>query len=716
VKPGDANVLQQLGLKRIDVRVMAFTLALLLTATAGLSFAVLRIFERELVPELEQKLTAIYATMRIDIDRALGLRIPLESFRGMDVYLGDVLRHHGEIKYVAITDPAGRILYQGGEPLTAGTPGAVLLADHFMGDRRAVEAHAAGPTRVDTYLDFAFPIERDDRTIGVVHIGVDADVVRHKVTEGVFNVATVLLVALLLAFEFLLLVMNTRVTGPLMAVAKLARTVSQGNFTVVLDYRAKDEVGRLVTALNATVARVCAIYSDVESRLMTIVAQRPQIGERLAAAFEHVSRHYRCTRTPEAQRGFNSSLSRTRTALFIFIFAESLSYSFFPMFVKEIHSPIPGLSQAAVIGLPISAFWLVVAITQPSVGVWARGRRRRSLFLLGIALTVVGLAFAGVAADVYELLLWRSITALGYGTVLILCQSYILDSAGPEARTQGAALFTSVYFSATLCGTAIGGVIANQIGYGMTLVVSAFVAALTPLFILRIEVAPAEAAKPAARKDAPGGRIVALATNPHFVAVTMLAGIPARLVNAAFLFYLAPLFLDALGNSKPETARVMTIYAIMMAFSSPIWAKLVDRWRNPLPFVICGGLLSGFGMTVVLLRPDTWGVVVAITLLGTAQAFSMTSQITLVTQVTPHERRQLGGAAVLGMFRMIERAGSVAGPFLAAVLVGPYGYHGSMAITGLIVAGAAVLLAITFMIVPPGRARIAAPQARSQRA
>ncbi|HEX6978931.1 MAG TPA: MFS transporter [Alphaproteobacteria bacterium] len=195
----------------------------------------------------------------------------------------------------------------------------------------------------------------------------------------------------------------------------------------------------------------------------------------------------------------------------------------------------------------------------------------------------------------------------------------------------------------------------------------------------------------------------------------MLAGVPARLINGAFLFYLAPLFLDALENSKPETARVMMIYAVMMAFSNPLWAKLVDRWRNPLPFVICGGLLSGLGMIVVWLRPDTWGVVAAITLLGIAQAFSMTSQITLVTQVTPRERQQLGSAAVLGMFRMIERAGSVAGPLVAAVLVGPYGYHGSMAITGLIVAGAAALLAITFMIAPLGRTLVAAPQPQPQR-
>lgn len=520
-----------------------------------------------------------------------------------------------------------------------------------------------------------------------------------------------LLVALLLSFELLVLVMAARVIGPLAAAARLARDVGRGRFTAIIASKTRDEVGRVVAALNGTVARVCAAYGEIAVRLDALGGRAPAAAQRVRDALAALAGRFEIAAVPAPKRGHDTRLPRTRTALFTLIFAESLSYSFFPIFAKELYSAEIGLPEAVAIGLPIAAFWLLVAVTQPTVGVWARGARRRPLFIAGAALTALGLALSGLATDIHALLLWRAVTALGYGALLIVCQSDILDAAGPEARTQGAALFTSVYFSATICGTAIGGVIADQIGYGPTLVVSAAIAAMTPVFVIGLR---ETAGAPAPRRDRPWRTDVALLLrNPRFVALTPLAAVPARLVNAAFLFYLAPLFLDALQNSKPETARVMMIYAVVMAFTSPLWAKLVDRWRRPLPFVAAGGLLSGLGMLAVLARPDTWGVVAAIALLGTAQAFSMTSQITLVALVTPAEQQRLGGPAVLGLFRMVERAGSVAGPFLAGVFAARYGYQGSMAAIGLIVAAAALLMMLVFAATRPrGEAQgLAAPPA-----
>ena len=179
------------------------------------------------------------------------------------------------------------------------------------------------------------------------------------------------------------------------------------------------------------------------------------------------------------------SMLSVRLPLFLIIFAESLSLSFFPLYVNSLFTPLAGISREVVIGLPISIFMLFWALSLPVAGAWSDRKGRHIPFLVGACITTLGLILTAYAQSILDLLVWRSLTAVGYGIVYITCQGYITDTTTPQNRTQGMAMFLSGFFAGSLSGSAIGGILADRIGFRSTFLVSAVLALAAALFAVR---------------------------------------------------------------------------------------------------------------------------------------------------------------------------------------------------------------------------------------
>ena len=125
------------------------------------------------------------------------------------------------------------------------------------------------------------------------------------------------------------------------------------------------------------------------------------------------------------------NLNRIRAPLFAFILAEELTRSYLPSYVNQLLVPIPGISPQVVIGLPIMLFMLIVALGQPYLGGWServgpppRDARRRGPSPPSAS------PRTALAYNLYDLLLWRSLCALGYAMVFVAAQGYVLDRTG----------------------------------------------------------------------------------------------------------------------------------------------------------------------------------------------------------------------------------------------------------------------------------------------
>lgn len=678
---------------QIRARLFGLTIVLLLLSLIAVSLDALRQFEGDLVPEMDKKAVAVGQSLSRDIQRALDYGIPIDKLVGVNSFLNATKESHAEIKYLSVTDVSGKVLFNVGD--------APKGLEGYL--RKAVVEGSSVPVGglLMSGLSLDVTIAGTSTAVGRLHVGIDEKFVQKKLEDIIYDVMIVLLVALLITFELLLFLMTANISRPIESVHRLMSKVEVGDFRQILAHDSRDEVGRFVNTLNGIVRDVNNHYRLIEEKVADALQRTGDdaiaMRKKLSAHLQQIHDRVHLARDSEPEEVRERSLVDVRTPMFIFIFAEELSRSFFPLFVSELYRPVPGLTHDMVIGLPISLFMLFVAIGTPFAGVWTDRFGSRRIFLAGAILAIAGFIGTGLAPDLYHLLLWRSLTAVAYALITMSCQGYIVAMTTKDNRAQGMAVFIGAIMVAAICGTSIGGVLADRLGFRATFFMSAVLAVVAAIFVYNTFQKRGEGptqAPPKLRLT----HFFQLLGNMRFAALMLFGAIPAKIILTGFLFYLTPLYLNELGNSQSEIGRGMMVYFIVMVFGTPVFARLADKFGMRFLPVMVGGILAGGGAMVLFMWHDTLAVILGVGALGAGHAMSTAPLISMVPSICAAEVGSMGQTTVLGVFRILERIGSVAGPFLTAFLVATFGNAQAIAYLGALVLVSTVLLGLFFAL------------------
>jgi MFS family permease len=403
------------------------------------------------------------------------------------------------------------------------------------------------------------------------------------------------------------------------------------------------------------------------------------------AGVDALARRFRFGADAPANRGDESKLARVRAPLFIFILAEELTRPFLPGYVKELLVPVPGLSEQFVVGLPIALFMLIVALTQPGLGVFCERRGTRRTMMIGAGVAAVGFLASAMAVTVLDLLIWRSLCAFGYAMVFVAGQAYVLEHAIPSKRAKSFAMFVGAIMAASICGPSIGGILADNVGERPTMVIAALLA-LGSMGAIRLLPGTEGSVAPSAKVPRLA-EVGALLGNGRFMLVTGLAAMPAKILLTGVCFYLVPLYILSIDGSQAMAGRILMVYAMLMVVASPVTAGLATT-RERMEWLVGGGLvLSGLGGVLLLVSGDVAWVFVAVALIGFGQSMSISAQSAVVSEHCAADIRRIGEGTVYGVYRLLERIGNAIGPMLAAGLVVVVGYRNAF-----VAIGAAVVL------------------------
>ena len=220
---------------------------------------------------------------------------------------------------------------------------------------------------------------------------------------------------------------------------------------------------------------------------------------------------------------------------------------------------------------------------------------------------------------------------------------------------------------ATVCGPSIGGILADNIGFRFSFGVSAIMAFLSILAIIRLP-APSKP-RPAAASPSRGPRlreIMALIVNRRFMTLTGLAAMPAKIILTGVCFYLVPLYIVSMGNTSAMAGRMLMVYAVMMVVIVPLSARLSDKSMRRDRYVSVGLIISGLSGLLLLLSDSFLVLFGVVFLLGLGQALSIAAQSALVAEHCQEEIRIYGNDAVYGVYRLLERLGNALGPLSRA--------------------------------------------------
>jgi len=678
-------------LGQIRRRLFIFQVFLLLICSCTLAFGSLRVFERDLRPEMTRKADLIAGSLARQFAHALELGDRFNRIRGVEDLFHSMREENPEIEFIAAVESDGSKVFYNGTPEKSVAVDALYTHDPARpSPTQPTTEDGATHSEAGQFQIIAQPILSYGHRAGSVIVGIDAHYVQNQMSELFYDILVVLVVSLLVTFELLLLIMS-KAAAPIVALQKrLSLAVVEEWSTESSDRGWSEEVRTAAASIRAIVVRLNERHAELAAKIRALPAH-PKLKAAMEQASNALSTLGQAGRDQDSRSSGEQKLVGIRMPLFLFFLAEELSRSFFPIYALELYTPIEGLTPEIVISLPMMLFMLIVAVSQPLGGPLVERFGSRRLIVFGAVIGSAGLALTALADGFWTLIIWRLITAAGYGIVFLAGQSYVTSNTTTKNRAWGLAMFVGSVLAASICGPAIGGILADRIGSRLTFAVGAALALLAALIALKLLDAATErkasAARPLRFRD-----VGVVLRNPHFVALVGLGAMPAKIILTGFLYYLSPLYLAELGNAPSAAGRIMMLYGLMMVLLTPIAARFVDRIGHQLAFVSLGGVVSGLGAIGIFLSPSTEMMLLAILLLGVAQAISITPQLALVSTACPRECKELGQATVMGFFRLFERLGSALGPLIAAFLLHQFGFVTSIVVIGCGVAAGCLLL------------------------
>ncbi len=671
-------------LRNVYLRLTGVLMLVVLLALGVTAYLSHQAFERALVPEMAKKVASGGGSARSLLLKAMALQIGFREMYGVEQTFDELKASIPEISYVAVTDTQGEVLYRRfSEPAGA--------TEHFR--QPAVLAALASPdvappaVRVGNQYIVTMPIVTPQQPVGLLHIGVSVDFVNKIVLDMLYDVLVVLVVALFFTLELLNFMAGSKLEAALKMLGNSIERGANGDFTATRKPVGEMAFGNVLTLLEAVRARVNAAHAalahDIDVGRRGPTHERPPGLAAAHAGLGVLSTRYRFGVADDAEQYDDGQLAKIRAPLFLFILAEELTRPFLPGYVKGLLVPIPGLSPEIVVGLPIMLFMLIVALGQPFLGAYAARVGNRHAMTVGAGIAGLGFVATAFSANVLDLLIWRSLCALGYAMVFVAAQAHVLEHASTTNRARSFALFVGAIMVATVCGPSIGGILADNIGERLTFGLAALLALGS---MAAMQLLPGTGHANPAR--APTLReIGTLLVNKRFMTVTGLAAMPAKMLLTGVCFYLVPLYIVSIGSSQSVVGRILMTYAVVMVVLSPIAAAMATT-RERMEWLVGAGLsISGLGCLLLLFGSGTAWIFATAFLIGLGQSLSIAAQSALVREHCDVEVAAMGEPAVYGVYRLLERLGNALGPLLAGLLVLGFGYR-----TSFIAGGALVLL------------------------
>ncbi|MEZ4525692.1 MAG: MFS transporter [Desulfobacterales bacterium] len=375
--------------------------------------------------------------------------------------------------------------------------------------------------------------------------------------------------------------------------------------------------------------------------------------------------------------------SYIRPVIFLFIMADGFCTSFFPMYADMLYQPLWGISREVMTGLPISVYMLSVVFSMLLAGNWSDRTGWYRPLMIGIFANASGLILTAMAQDMLQLLLFRCLTGIGFGIVFIGGQRFVAEYTDSQQRSAGMASFLAAFSAGSICGTVMGGMLADRIGYRNVFFFSGMISLTALLCCLYIFKNESKESEKKTKGAFPFREVFKALKDPEFFSIVFLQAIPAKIILIGCLFYLVPLYLKNLQILQSDIGRVIMTYNMAIVLLGYFFSKYLDKQRHRKYYIFAGGMLTGLSMICFYREYADSGFLATLLLviaIGISHTFSISSQMAVITETKVI--KEIGTGTGMGVFRFWERLGNVAGPLLAGFLIVKLGYAQTFAVLG----------------------------------
>ncbi|WUC08024.1 MFS transporter [Nocardia sp. NBC_00565] len=344
-----------------------------------------------------------------------------------------------------------------------------------------------------------------------------------------------------------------------------------------------------------------------------------------------------------------------------------------------------GVAAASAI---VSAFALMRLLFAPVSGRLVQRLGERSVYLGGLLIVAVSTGASAFAQSYWQLLVLRSAGGVGSTMFTVSSLALVIRMSPPGQRGRVSGLWSTSFLIGSVSGPLVGGVLA---GLGLRAPFLIYAAAL--LLASAVVYVSLRNSRLAAPEPVGGLRLMSFREGldrPEYRAVLL-----SNFANGAAVFgvrmALVPLLVVEVLHQKPGMAGVtLTVFAagnVAVLFAS---GRYSDRFGRK-PFLIAGSLICAVGTAGLGIASNLPWLLATSFVAGLGSGmFTPAQQASVADVIGPKAR----GGPVLAGFQMAADLGTVIGPVAVGAVAQHFSYGVALALTGALLAVAAVVWAV----------------------
>ncbi len=357
-----------------------------------------------------------------------------------------------------------------------------------------------------------------------------------------------------------------------------------------------------------------------------------------------------------------------RPLAFMFFIATDMSISFIPVHMKQLYEPLFGLSESAVLSLPISLEMLCASLSAISTGFLIDRKGWRLPFFVGLSTLGIGLLLSGLAWSALSFIAARGVVGIGYGFSWMAMRGYVAASRLSADRAVGFAQLNAGIYAGNICACALGAMLAERVGYSGVFFAACAVACLVAAFATFC-VSDASLIRGAeVAGDAAPRHWREFFGNTGVWTLFLLITIPSAMCLTGFLNYYFPLLSHDSGVSPSNIGRAFMIYGVCIVYLGPLCGKYLAAKGNLRPALLAGSCIGVAAMFLFSFKGGIAAALVAVLLFGFADSIGFVAQNVYLLSLGA--TREFGQGKALGFFSMAKKLGQMLGPVAVAWGVG----------------------------------------------
>jgi len=244
----------------------------------------------------------------------------------------------------------------------------------------------------------------------------------------------------------------------------------------------------------------------------------------------------------------------------------------------------------------------------------AKRRTIKPLLLVVAVLTVLvslGMAFI---TNFYVMYGVRALAGAVQGLLLVAVQSYVLEVASAQRRTQAGAMMVFDFFGGRLASTALGALLSVYVGVQGVFGIGIAIALLSLWYCWKFvprephqattaptptPIAPPAATISTARKHSFVRDLLDVCRDFQFLKVLLLVGLPYRAIFTGVTVFALPLVLSQYDYPPEDIGQIVMFYAAGVLIASTYISRWVDRVGRTELVLCLGSAASGIGLILI---------------------------------------------------------------------------------------------------------------------